>query len=142
MDDFRIKLEFKPLDLIMTKEESILLKIMKVFAKEEIKLQHSVLNYYIDLYFPEHRLAVEIDEKGHLDRNKNKEKERENNIKEAIGREFVRINPDREKFDVEICRIYDMMKLKKEKQFFFLYWFSFTNIHESQDCRGRGRAFH
>ena len=72
----------------MTKEESVLLKIMKAFAKEEIKLQHSVLNYYIDLYFPEHRLAVEIDEKGHLDRNKNKEKERENKIKEALGRVF------------------------------------------------------
>ena len=25
---------------------------------------------------------------------------------------------------------------------FFLCGFSFTNIHESQDCRGRGRAFH
>ena len=26
--------------------------------------------------------------------------------------------------------------------FFFLSWFSFTNIHESQDCRGGERAFH
>ena len=25
--------------------------------------------------------------------------------------------------------------------FFFLSGFSFTTIHESQDCRGRGRAF-
>ena len=25
--------------------------------------------------------------------------------------------------------------------FFFLSGFSFTNIHESQDCRGRGSAF-
>ena len=25
--------------------------------------------------------------------------------------------------------------------FFFLSGFSFMNIHESQDCRGRGRAF-
>ena len=25
--------------------------------------------------------------------------------------------------------------------FLFLSGFSFTNIHESQDCRGRGRAF-
>ena len=28
-----------------------------------------------------------------------------------------------------------------EKKFFFLSGFSFTTIHESQDCRGRGRAF-
>ena len=25
---------------------------------------------------------------------------------------------------------------------FFLSEFCFTNIHESQDCKGRGRAFH
>ena len=74
--EFRLKLGFHPLDLIMTKEQSIISKIMKVFAKEKMKLQHSILNYYIDLYFPEHRLAVEIGEKGHVDRDENKEKER------------------------------------------------------------------
>ena len=50
---------------------------MNVFLKEDIERQHSVLNYYNDLYFPKYRLAVEIDEKGHLDREENKEKERE-----------------------------------------------------------------
>ena len=30
----------------------------------------------------------------------------------------------------------------KEKVFFFLPGFCFTNIHESQDCKERGRAFH
>ena len=30
--------------------------------------QHSVLNYQIDLYFSEHKLAIEVDEKGHTDR--------------------------------------------------------------------------
>ena len=59
-------------DIIITKEDSVILKIMKVFAKEKMKLQHSVLNYYIDVYFPKYRLAVEIDEKGHLDRDENK----------------------------------------------------------------------
>ena len=28
------------------------------------------------MYFSEHELVVEIDEKGHIDRNQNKEKER------------------------------------------------------------------
>ena len=50
----------------MDKEESITTKIMKVFAKEKIILQHKGLNYYTDLYFIEYELAVEIDEKGHL----------------------------------------------------------------------------
>ena len=30
---------------------------------------------------------------------------------------------------------------QKQLNFFFLSGFSFTNIHESQDCRGKGRAF-
>ena len=30
---------------------------------------------------------------------------------------------------------------KKKKTFFFLSGFSFTTIHESEDCRGRGRTF-
>ena len=102
----------------MTKEQSIISKIMKVFAKEKMKLQHSILNYYIDLYFPEYRLAVEIDEKGHLDRNEEKEQERENKIKEALKCEFIMINPEKEKIDVfvEIGKMYDIIdRIKKKK---------------------------
>ena len=72
---FRIKLGFNQHDLMMTKEQSVLTKIMKVFASEEILLQHSVLNYRIDWYFPEHRLAIEVDEKCNKGRNKLKEVE-------------------------------------------------------------------
>ena len=64
----------------MNREEyTIASQIEQVFANEKIKPQHFVLNkYYIDYYFPEHRLAVEIDEKAHLDRNEDKDKKREN----------------------------------------------------------------
>ena len=58
----------------MTKEQSLLTKIIKVFAKEEILLQYYVLGYRIDLYFPEHELAIKFDEKGHKDRPKLKKK--------------------------------------------------------------------
>ena len=34
-----------------------------------------------------------------------------------------------------------LKKTKVKLEFFFLSGFYFTNIHESQDCRGRGRAF-
>ena len=47
----------------MTKEQSLLTKIMKVFASEEILLQRSVLSYKTDSYFSKHRLAMEIDGK-------------------------------------------------------------------------------
>ena len=73
---------------------------MKVFAKEKIKLQHSALNYYIDLYFSKYRFAVEIDQKVQLDRGENKEKERKNKIKETLKCRFIRVNPEKEKLDV------------------------------------------
>ena len=47
---------------------------MKSFPNEKISLQHNVLGYFIDLYFPKHKLAIEIDEKGYTDRPKTKGK--------------------------------------------------------------------
>ena len=35
------------------------------------------MSYKIDLHFPEHRLAIEVDEKGHSDWDVRKENERE-----------------------------------------------------------------
>ena len=60
----------------MNREEyTIASQIEQVFPNEEIKPQHFVLKkYYIDYYFPEHKLELEIDEKPHLDRNKDKDK--------------------------------------------------------------------
>ena len=54
----------------MTKEQSVITEITKLFLGEKIILQHFVSEYKIDLYFPEHNLSVEIDEKNHIDRNK------------------------------------------------------------------------
>ena len=46
------------------------------------------------MYFLEHKLAVQVDEKGHTDRDeKKKENEREEQIKKEIGCIFIRINP-------------------------------------------------
>ena len=61
----------------MCKEESVTIKIIKVFSNEKILLQHSVLNYQIDLYFSEHKLAIEVDEKGRTDRDEKKKKMKE-----------------------------------------------------------------
>ena len=89
-----------------------------MFTKEKIKSQHSVLGCYIGLYFPKYTLAVEIEEKGHLGRDENKEKERENKIKEALKCEFIRINPDKKKFDtfVETGKINNITDKIKEKE--------------------------
>ena len=63
--ELKTRLGFNEHDLIMTKEQSVLTKIMKVFASEEILLQHSILSYKIHLHLSKHRLAIEIDETGH-----------------------------------------------------------------------------
>ena len=63
-------------------------------------LQYSVLDYKIDAYFPKYELAIEIDEQGHFDRNNEKETTRENKIKQKLQCEFIRINPDKEDFDI------------------------------------------
>ena len=51
-------------------------------------LQHFVLGYRIDLYFPEHKLATEVDEKG------NKEIKRQKAIDKELDCELIRINLD------------------------------------------------
>ena len=65
-------------------------------------------NYKIDAWFPEYKLAIEIDESGRSDRNDDKEKSIENSIKQKLQGEFIRINPDKEDYDVliEIGKIY------------------------------------
>ena len=100
--EFRYKLGYSQHNLILTKEQSVLMRIMKIFAKEEMILQHSVLDYRNNLYFVEYKLATEVDEKGHMDRNEDKENKREKQIKEHLKYYFIRINPDEEKFDADI----------------------------------------
>ena len=58
----------------------------------------------IDLYLPDHKLAIEIDEKRHIDRKKKKgkKKERKDKIEKGLGSEFITINPDSEKFNIHI----------------------------------------
>ena len=46
---------------------------MKVFSDEEIMKQYFVLNWRIDFYLPKHKLAIEVDELSHLDRDEDDE---------------------------------------------------------------------
>ena len=67
--EFRAKFKINQHDPILTKEQSIGSKIIKAFPNEKIKEQFFVLNEKIDFYFPRHKLAIEVDKLGHLDRN-------------------------------------------------------------------------
>ena len=72
-DHFRTLIGFKENDIMNREVYTIASQIEQVFGNEKIKPQHFVLNkYYIEYYFPEHKLAVEIDEKAHLDEREKK----------------------------------------------------------------------
>ena len=73
-----------------------------MFSKEKILLQHSVLSYSIDLYFLKHKLAIAVDEKGHKDSEEHKETESQRAIKKELDCKFIRINPDKKDFDIDI----------------------------------------
>ena len=49
-----------------------------------------------DLNFSEHKLAIEVDEKEHLERPKTNEEEREKNLKDQLGCKIIRISSDAE----------------------------------------------
>ena len=76
-DNFRILLGFRENDIFLIKGQSVLNLTMDVFEGENMQTQDNVLGYKIDLYFYDYRLAVEIDEKAHKDRNIDHEIERQ-----------------------------------------------------------------
>ena len=84
----------------MTKEQSVLQLVMDTFEEENMQTQYSVLDYKIDLYFHDYRLAIEVDEKGHEDRNIDYEIQRQKALAKELGCEFIRINPDKENFNI------------------------------------------
>ena len=59
-----------------------------------MQIQYSVLSYRIDLYFHSCKLAIEVDELRHADRNVNNEIERQQALERELNCVFIRINPD------------------------------------------------
>ena len=56
-------------DVINTKEQTIINSIKDVFEGQDMQTQYTIIGYRIDLYFHEYKLAIEIDELDHNDRN-------------------------------------------------------------------------
>ena len=86
--------------MILKKEQSVIESIRDTFKGEDIRIQYTVLGYRIDLYFYEHKLAIEIDELGHNDRNTDYETKREREIKNELNCVFIRTNPDVANFNI------------------------------------------
>ena len=64
-------------DMINTKEQTVLRSIKDAIEGEDIQTQYTVIGYRIDPYFHKHKLAIEVDELGHADRNLNNDIERQ-----------------------------------------------------------------
>ena len=57
--------------------------------------------FRIDVYFTEYCLTVEIDEKGHTDRDPIFEQERQKALEKKLSCTFIRFNTSKEKFDAD-----------------------------------------
>ena len=101
------------------REEDIIAIIMKIFAKEIMVRQHEVprLPYEIDLCLIVHKLVTEVDEDGHVYYGEEKHQIRQKLI-ENLGFIFIRINPNVEKFDlnVEMANIYNYINESPVRQ--------------------------
>ena len=60
-----------------TKDQAVLKSIKDAFQAEHMQTKYSFLGYRIDHYFHKHKLAIEVDELGHVDRNLGNEIERQ-----------------------------------------------------------------
>ena len=96
----RTRLGFKQYDSILTKEQSMLTKIISSTEGEIMQTQYNVLGYRIDLYFHYYKLAIEIDENGHSHRDINYKINRQKAIEQELSCRFIRVDPDKEDFDI------------------------------------------
>ena len=105
---FKRNLGFTLHDVINTKEQTVINSIKDAFEGENMQTQYSVLGYRIDLYFHEYKLAIEVDELGHSDRNINDEIERQRALERELSCVFIRINPDARDYNIyrEINKIH------------------------------------
>ena len=98
--NFKRNLGFKLHDVINTKEQTVLESIKDIFEGEDMQTQYSVLGYRIDLYFHKYKLAIEVDEVGHADRNLSDGIERQKALEKELNCVFIRINPDEKNFNI------------------------------------------
>ena len=75
----------------------------------------------IDYYFPKYKVAVEIDELGHKDRDQTKENKRQKDLEQYLDCKFIRINPNEKDFSAydgigKIQAFIDMSKEEKIKE--------------------------
>ena len=116
--NFKRNLGFTLHDVINTKEHTVINSIKDAFEGENMQPQYTVLNYKIDLYFHKYKLAIEVDELGHNDRNIDYEMQRQQALEKKLDCVFIRVNPDATDFNIfkEINKIHRHIKKLTEQQ--------------------------
>ncbi len=98
MDEIHKELESNRYETVIIPVEVTTLNfIQESFRSHESIRQYTVLKYRIDLYFPKYKLAIECDENSHKNRLE-KDKIREEEIKEELKCTFIRYMPQKEGF--------------------------------------------
>ncbi len=87
-------------EIDVTKEQKTIRQIRKALKHLQTIEQLRVGPYYIDLYFPDYRIAVECDENGHRRYSQDIERKRQNYIERTLNCTFVRYNPDGPNFNI------------------------------------------
>ena len=87
-------------DVINTKEQTVINSIKDAFEGENMQTQYTALNDRIDLCFHKYKLAIEVDELGHNDKNIDYEIQRQQALVRELSCEFIRINPDAIDFNI------------------------------------------
>ena len=95
---FRDKFVVNQHDKVLRKKQSLGLRLKKLFPNEDIIEEYFALHYRTDFTFKKHMLVVEIDEKGHVERDPGYEKKTQKEL-EKLGYYLFRINPNKPGFD-------------------------------------------
>ena len=120
IDGFRKKLFIPDHKISVPIEHKVKSKIGTIFVNEDILEEYSVkilenykkriqvdnngqqyILFRIDIYFTKYCLAVEIDEKGHTDRDLIFEEKRQKALEKKLNCTFIRINTSKENYDVD-----------------------------------------
>ena len=125
IDKFRKKLMISDFQISKCPEHEVKSKIGIIFVNEKILEEYSVnifdpyfyehykekiqtdkndckyILFRIDIYFTEYSLAVEIDEKGHTDRDLIFEEKRQKALEKKLNCKFIRINTSKENYDAD-----------------------------------------
>ena len=75
--EFRSKLGFNQYHITLTKEQPVSKSVVDAFEEQNMQIQYNVFGYRVEFYFHDYKLAIEVDEKGHKDRNINHETQRQ-----------------------------------------------------------------